>query len=79
MRAMSYRSDFFTCGSRVNSEQPAISVAASLLSALIQVELLSFLISMAMSDSISLDTSLLEVMISSKNEHVFLGDLSNLP
>jgi len=29
-----------------------------------------------MSDSKSLNTSLLEVMISSKNEHVFIRDLS---
>jgi len=33
---------------------------------------------MAMSDSQSLNTSLLEVMISSKNERVFICDLNNL-
>jgi hypothetical protein len=31
-----------------------------------------------MSDSKSLNTSLLEVMITSKNEHVFIHDLSDL-
>jgi len=43
-----------------------------------QVDLLSFQIPTAMSDSKSFNTSLLEVMISSKNEHVFICDLSNL-
>ena len=33
---------------------------------------------MAMSDSKSLNTSMLEVIISSKNEHVFIHDLSKL-
>jgi len=43
-----------------------------------QMELDIFLIASTMSDSKSLNNSLLEVMISSKNEDAFIRDLSNL-
>jgi len=42
------------------------------------VKVLSFLIPTAMSDSKSLNTALLEVMITSKHERVFMRDLSDL-
>jgi len=43
-----------------------------------QMELDIVLIASTMSDSKSLNNSLLEVMISSKNEDAFIRDLSNL-
>jgi len=43
-----------------------------------QIELLRVQFPTVMSDTKSLNTLLLEVMISSKNEHVFIGDLSDL-
>jgi len=43
-----------------------------------QIELPRVQLPTAMSDTKSLNTSLLEVMISSKNEHVFIRDLSDL-
>jgi len=49
-----------------------------LLLAVFRVELPSFLILTTMSDSKSSNTSLLKVMISSKHEHVFIHDLSDL-
>ena len=48
------------------------------ISAVSRVGLPSFWISTAMSDTQSLNTLLLEVMISSKNESVFIRDLSDL-
>jgi len=75
---MSHISDFFACSCRVNSCQPAVCMPVTLLSAVSRVRLPSFLIPTAMSDSQSLNTSLLEVMISSKNEHVIFRDLSDL-
>jgi len=50
MHAMSYRSDFFTCSSSVNSEEPAVCFAVLLLLAVFQVQLPSCLIPSAMSD-----------------------------
>jgi len=55
-----------------------VSFTVSLFSAVFRVGIPSILISTAMSDTKSLNTSLLEAMISSKNEHVFIRDLSDL-
>jgi hypothetical protein len=74
---MSYRSDFFACSCRVNIQEPAVSFTVLLLSAVSQVRLPSFLIPRAMLLSKSLNISLLEVMISSRNEHVFIRDFTN--
>jgi len=79
MYAMSYWSDYFLCSCRVNIEQPAVCFTVLLFLAVSRVGLPSFLISTAMSDSNSANTSLLEVVISSKNERVFTRDLSDLP
>jgi len=78
MHAMSHRSDFFACSSRVNIQEPAICCTVTLLLAVTRVVLSSFLIPTALSDSQSLNTSMLEVMISSKNERVLIRDLSDL-
>ena len=78
MHAMSYRSDFFTCSSRVNIWEPAVCFAVSLLSAVFRVRFHSCLIPTAVLDWKSLNTSLLEVIITSQNELVFLGDLGDL-
>jgi len=78
MHVLSHRSDFVACSCRVNIEEPAVCIAVSLLSAVFRVGFPSILIPMAMSDFKCLNTSLLEVMISSRNEHVFIRDLSNL-
>ena len=78
MHAMSYRSGFFTCSSSVNIKEPTVCFAVLLLPAVCRVRLPSLIIPTAMSDSKSLNTSLLEVMITSKNEPVFIRDLSNL-
>jgi len=78
IHAMSHRSDFFACSCRVNIEEPTVCFTVSLPSAASQVASLRFLIPTAMSDSISINTSSLEVMISSKNERVFIRDLSDL-
>jgi hypothetical protein len=59
-------------------EDPAVRFTVSLLSAVSQVRSPSILILTAMSDSKSLNTSWLEVMSSSKNELVFIRDLSDL-
>jgi len=68
---------FFTCSSRVNIEEPAIWFTVSLFTAVSRVRLPSILISTAMSNTQSLNTSLLEVIISSKYEPVFIRDLSD--
>jgi len=78
MHAMSYLSDFSGSGCRVNSSKPAVCCTVSLLSAVLQVRWPSFPIATVMSDSKSLNTSLRKVIISSKNEHVFIHDLSDL-
>jgi len=78
MHAMSYRSGFFTCSCTVNSWEPAVSYTATILSAFFQVGIPSFLRLTAMSDSKSLNTSSLDVIIFSKNKHVFIHDLSDL-
>jgi len=58
--------------------EPAVYDAITILSAVFRVGLPSILNFTTMSDSQSLNTSLLEVMISSKNERVFIRDLSDL-
>jgi len=58
--------------------EPAVCFAVSLPSSVFRVRLPSFLIHTAMSDSQSLNIALLEVMISSKNTHVFILDLRDL-
>jgi len=78
VNAMSHRSHFFACTSRVNIYKPAICCTITLLSAVARIVLPIILIHTAMSDSKSLNTSMLEVMISSKNEHVFGQDLTDL-
>jgi len=77
MQPMSYRSDFFTCSSIVNSQEPAVWFAVSLLSAVSRVGIPSVLIPTAMSDSKSSITSVLELMMSSKNKRDFIPDLSD--
>jgi len=78
MHAMPHRSEFCTCSCRVNSSEPAVWFIVSLPSAVFRVRWPSILIPMAMLDSKSLNTTLLEGMISSKHEHVIIRDLSNL-
>jgi len=78
IHALSHRSDVFACSSRVNIYKPVVRSTITLLSAVAWVELPSFLISSTLSDSQSLNTSLLDGMISSKNEQVFIHDLSDL-
>ena len=78
MHAMSQRSEFFASRCRVNIWGPMVCYTVSLLSVVFRVRLPRVLIPTSMSDSKSLTTSLLKVMISSKNECVFIPDLSNL-
>ena len=78
MHAMLYRSDFCTGSSRVNIEESVVCCIISLLLAFFRVGSPGWLIPPAMADSKSLITSLLEVMISSKNQHFIIRDLSDL-
>ena len=78
MHAMSYRSDFFACSCRVTCEEPAVCYTLTILSVVFRVKYNCFLILPAMLDSKSLNISLLWIIISSKNEHVFICDLSDL-
>ena len=78
IHAMSHRSDFCPCSSRVNIYEPAICCTIDLLSAVTQVVLPSFHFPTAMSVSQSVNTWMLEVMSSSKNEGVFIRDLSDV-
>jgi len=78
MHAMSHRSDFFASSSRVNIWELAFCVSETFLSAVSQFWLPSLLIPAAMSDSTSINTSLQEVIISCKNKHIFIRDLSDL-
>jgi len=75
---MYYWSDYFPCSCRVNIYKPVVCYTVSLFSAVFRVVLPSFLISTAMLDRESLNTSLLEVMISSENECVLILNLSDL-
>jgi len=78
MYAMSHRSDFFTGSIRVNIQEAAVCFAVSLLSAVFLVGLPWCQIPTAMSDWKSLNISLLEMMVSSKNDCVFFRDLCDL-
>jgi len=78
MHAMSYRSGCFTCSSRVSIEEHTACFAVSLLAAVLRVGLTSCQISTAISDSNILNISLLEVVIASRNDRVFIRDLSDL-
>jgi len=78
VHAMSYWSDYLPCSCRVNIQEPAVCFTVSLFSAVSRVGIPSILISTAMSDTQSLNTSLLEVMIPSKTERVCIPDLSDL-
>ena len=73
-----YRSVFFTWSSRVNVEECAVCFAESLILPVFRVGLPSCPIPTAMLDSQSLNTSLLEVMISSRYKGVLIRDLSDL-
>jgi len=79
MLAKSYRSDFFPSSSTVNIYEPGVCFTVMLLSAVSQVGLPRFPIPIAMSDLQSLNSSLLKVIISSKNEPVFICDLRDFP
>jgi len=78
MHEISHRSDFFTCSCRVNIWDPAVCWTVLLPSAVIRVGFPIFPIPTGRSDSKSLNSSLFEVMISSKNEPVFVRYLSDL-
>jgi len=78
MHAMSHRSDFFDCSCRVYISEPTVCCTVSLPLAVFRVGLPSSLIPTTMSDSQLLNTSLLEVMISSNNKPVFIRELSDL-
>ena len=79
MHAMSHRAYFFVdCSSIVNIDEPAIFSTIPYLSTSFQFQLPSHPIPTTMSDSQSLNTLLLEVMISSKHERVFIRDLNHL-
>jgi len=73
-----YRSEIFALSCRVNISEPAVCFTVLLHSAVSRVGLHSFQIPTTMSDSQSLNTSLLEFIICSKNEHVVIRDLSYL-
>jgi len=76
--AMSHRSDLFACSSIANIWQHKIRITITLLSAFSRFRLPSFPIATAMSDSKSIHSSLLEVMMSSENEHVIIWDMSDI-
>jgi len=79
MHAMSHRTDFFlTCSSKVNIEEPAFYLTITYPLTVTQIELPRVQLLTAISDTKSLNTSLLEVIISSENECVFICDLSDL-
>jgi len=79
MHAMSHRSDFFVaCSSRVNSYEPAFYFAITLLLTDSQVELPTVQIPAVILDLKCLNIPLVQVVICSKNECVFVCDLSNL-
>jgi hypothetical protein len=77
MHAMCHRSGYFACSSTVNIEEPAFCFRITLLLAVSQVGISDFPITAIMLDSNSLNTSLLEVMMSSNNRHVCISNLSD--
>jgi len=79
MHAMSHRSDFFlACSSKVNISKPAFYLTITYPLTVTQIELCRVQFPTAMSDTKCLNSLLLEVMISSKHENDFIGDLSDL-
>ena len=79
MFAMSDRSDIFlACSSKVNIQEPAFYLTIMYRLTVTQVEIPRYPVPTTMSYSKCLNTSLLEVMISSKNEHVFDHNLSEV-
>jgi len=78
MHAVSHRSDYFlACSSKFNIEQPPFYLTITYHLTVIQIELPRIQFPTSMSDTKSLNTSLLEVIISSTNEQVFIGDVIN--
>jgi hypothetical protein len=78
MHAISLRSDVFLgCSSQINVLEPAYNFTIMLLLTALQFGFLRLSTTTAMVDSKCLNTSLLEVLISSNNEHVFFRDLSD--
>jgi len=69
---------FFACSSTVNIWEPAFYITLTWLLAVAWVGLPSYQISNAIFDSKSFNTSLIQLTISSKNERVFIRDLSKL-
>jgi len=69
---------FFAWSCRVNIQEPTVCVTVWLPSAVFRVGLPSIVIPTAMMDAKSLNTSLLEVMISSNDVRLFIRDLSDL-
>jgi len=78
MDAMPHKSDYFAFTSRANISVHAVCFTITSLTAVSQVGLPSIVILTAMSDSQSWNPSLLEVVISSKNEGFHSCDLSDL-
>ena len=68
----------FMCSSRVNISKPTCYFAIAIHLTVSRVGLPRILTPTAMLDSKSFNTTLLEVIIPSKNEHVFILDLSDL-
>jgi hypothetical protein len=78
MHAMYLRSDFLlACSSGVNTSEPAFYFTITLRLTVLHIKLPEFQIPTTMSDSKSLNISLQQVMTSSKNEHVFICNLSD--
>jgi len=75
---MSHRSDILASSCRVNVEEPAHCFTVSLISAVSRGGLPSLQFLLTMLDSKSLNTSLLEVIISSKNQPGCIRVLSDL-
>jgi len=79
MHPMSHRSDFFlACSSKVYIWELAIYLSITYPLTVIRIELRRVQFPTVMSDTKSLNTSLLELMISSKDKCVFIRDLSDL-
>jgi len=78
MHAMSHSYDFFACSCSVNIYKVEVCFAVLSVTPVFRVGSNSIRILTAMSDSKSLNTSLLEVIIPSKDERVFIRDLSDL-
>jgi hypothetical protein len=79
MHSISHRSDFIVaCSSEVNIQEPAFYLTITYPLTFTKIELRRVQVPTAMSDTKSLNTTLLEVMISSKNGRAFICDLSNL-